>query len=1006
MTMQERTAYPTLRQKMTTKELGDSFAPTTEEIAFVNKTARGEMPRLQLMVYLKCFQQLGYLPQAEEIPHQLFAHIAEQTGRAYQTPLFGEAPDVTAATRSRYRSAIHRFLHIKPYRQGGQACLKPIIKKAAQTMSDPADLINVAIEQLIVHHFELPAYSTLDRIVNHIRVEVEARLFTRVVARLSLTEVTALNGLLKRQSNETRYPFTRIKALPATATLNQMYAWEKQLIWLESIIDPQPHLSPLRPTKIAQFATQAYQMETGDILDITASDRRLTLLLCLVDQMQRRVRDQLGVMLLRRIALMHNNGKKQLQALREQQQSMVDKMINTLDAIVTSFRGTTDTQLGQEVRTIITSGGGVTHYEKKIQQLLALQNNNYFPLLRLYCQRYRSLLLRVTDLLKIKAAAPDPSLRQLLSLKRYLYRTRGNREEIITPSVSFTITSPRWRKLIIIDEKANKMRRIDLEAYLFTQLANGLNNGDLYIVGSDQFADYRTQLLEWERCEPMVDAYCTTVGIPSTAATFVSTLREQLTNKIADVDEQYDEQSAFFLDDKGKPHLRKSQQERPVPPEYTQMQMHLKSQMPKRHLLDLLAHVHHWCPYTRHFSPPSGIDPKLRNQTSLYMLTIFCYGSNLGPAQTVHHLRKTGDATISVRVIARINKQHITASKLDDALCDIIDQYARFAVIHHWGNHLHSVADGTHYELIENNLLGEQHIRYGAYGGIAYHHISDTYIALFSRFIACGVWEAVYILDGLIGNKSVIQPTTVHADTQGQSEVVFGLAYLLGIELMPRMRNWNKVAMYRPSNSIDAPNLKPWLTRTINWDLMEAQWPLLMQVALSIQDGKVLPSWLLQKLNTDNPKNKLYLALREVGRVRRTLFLLDYVSNLALRHQIHAATTKIESYNLFSQWIFFGGEEIITSRDPVEYEKRIKYKDLIANAIMLHNVVDITDVLHQMAADGFDITPEFVATLSPYMTKHLKRFGEYVIDTNSVAPDYQPGKPYLTRNVPKSTPLL
>jgi len=66
---------------------------------------------------------------------------------------------------------------------------------------------------------------------------------------------------------------------------------------------------------------------------------------------------------------------------------------------------------------------------------------------------------------------------------------------------------------------------------------------------------------------------------------------------------------------------------------------------------------------------------------------------------------------------------------------------------------------------------------------VAYHHISDTYIALFSHFVACGVWEAVYILDGLLKNKAdELQPMTVHADTQGQSETAFGLARLLGIK--------------------------------------------------------------------------------------------------------------------------------------------------------------------------------------------------------------------------------
>ena len=67
------------------------------------------------------------------------------------------------------------------------------------------------------------------------------------------------------------------------------------------------------------------------------------------------------------------------------------------------------------------------------------------------------------------------------------------------------------------------------------------------------------------------------------------------------------------------------------------------------------------------------------------------------------------------------------------------------------------------------------------------------------HFITCGVWEAVYILDGLLKNSSEIQPDTLHADTQGQSAPVFGLAYLLGIKLMPRIRNWKDYTFFRPS---------------------------------------------------------------------------------------------------------------------------------------------------------------------------------------------------------------
>ncbi len=108
-----------------------------------------------------------------------------------------------------------------------------------------------------------------------------------------------------------------------------------------------------------------------------------------------------------------------------------------------------------------------------------------------------------------------------------------------------------------------------------------------------------------------------------------------------------------------------------------------------------------------------------------------------------------------------------------------------------WGKDQVAAADGTKLDFGEDNLFAEYPIRYGGYGGIAYHHVSDTYVALFIHFIPCGVWEAVYILEGLWKNKSDIQPDIVHADTQGQSAPVFALAHLLGIQLMPRIRNWS-----------------------------------------------------------------------------------------------------------------------------------------------------------------------------------------------------------------------
>ncbi len=72
-----------------------------------------------------------------------------------------------------------------------------------------------------------------------------------------------------------------------------------------------------------------------------------------------------------------------------------------------------------------------------------------------------------------------------------------------------------------------------------------------------------------------------------------------------------------------------------------------------------------------------------------------------------------------------------------------------------------------------------------------------------------------------------------------------------------------------------------------------------MQVILSIQAGKILPSTLLRKLGSHSRQNKLNRAFRELGRVERTLFLLRYISEADFRQSIRAETTKVESYNDF-----------------------------------------------------------------------------------------------------------
>ncbi|MHB8628819.1 MAG: Tn3 family transposase [Aggregatilineales bacterium] len=307
--------------------------------------------------------------------------------------------------------------------------------------------------------------------------------------------------------------------------------------------------------------------------------------------------------------------------------------------------------------------------------------------------------------------------------------------------------------------------------------------------------------------------------------------------------------------------------------------------------------------------------------------------------------------------------------------------FNRFDLPHFWGSGKAAAADGTHVPMYLNNLIAQYHARYRKKGGIAYHYVSDKYVALFSQFITCGVWEGVYILDILQHNLSTIQPTTIHADTHGQSMIIFALAYLLGIDLMPRIQGWQDLKLFKPSRKAVYKHIGDlFSTEDIDFDLIERHVLDMFQVVLSIQESRLLPSTILRKLGYRSRKNHLYQAFQELGKVIRTLFLLRYISDPELRRGILTTTNKVELYHEFWQWLRFGSEGIITHNAPEEHLKRIRYTDLVANALMVQTVADTTTILRQLMAEGYHITPQILATFNPYAREHIKRFGLYIVD--------------------------
>lgn len=115
--------------------------------------------------------------------------------------------------------------------------------------------------------------------------------------------------------------------------------------------------------------------------------------------------------------------------------------------------------------------------------------------------------------------------------------------------------------------------------------------------------------------------------------------------------------------------------------------------------------------------------------------------------------------------------------------------------------------------------------------------------------------------------------------------------------------------------------------------------------------------------------------------------MLRYINEIDLRQTIHAATNKSEEFNNFTKWLFFGGDGVIAENVRHEQRKIVKYNQLVASMVILHNTDRITKVLKKLAEEGIQITPDILASLSPYRTSHINRFGDYTLDLqHKIAP--------------------
>jgi TnpA family transposase len=194
-----------------------------------------------------------------------------------------------------------------------------------------------------------------------------------------------------------------------------------------------------------------------------------------------------------------------------------------------------------------------------------------------------------------------------------------------------------------------------------------------------------------------------------------------------------------------------------------------------------------------------------------------------------------------------------------------------------------------------------------------YTHISDQYTPFYSKVIAANARDATHVLDGLLYHESDLRIEEHYTDTAGFTDHVFALCHLLGFRFAPRIRDLADKRLYVPGKERDHPTLAPLIGGKLNLKLVRTQWEEILRLAASIH-GTVTASLIIRKLASYPRQNSLHSALREVGRIERSLFMLEWMKDPELRKRVQVGLNKGEAKNALARAVFFNRQGDLRDR--------------------------------------------------------------------------------------------
>jgi TnpA family transposase len=978
--MERLRSYPDIGRE----ELIRFFTLTAKELGFIDNLerggGRGPAARLGLAVQLCTLPWLGFVPEdVWSVPQAAVLRLANQLA---VFPGVLEQYGRRAQTRSDHLKLVLKYLGWKPVPTGGGPLkeLEQFLLDRAMEHDTPSLLFHQATEYLISSKTVRPGVVTLMEMVASARTGAAAVTSEKVDHLLTARMRGDLDRLLVHDAGlgMTRLAWLTTPAVEATSAAVKL-AIEK----LQFLRGMDAHLLDLSmlPRERRRFLATLGRRSTVQGLG-RRGERRYPILLALVAQSAVDQLDEVIALFDQAVSARESRAKARTdEALAERakkgeaRQLLMDVILPVLvDPAVAD----------EDVGAILRNGVGM-------QRLREVASVNWKPLPRdhgrlsameasySYLRQFTPNVLNAID---FQGGPGTTDLMEAAQILTELNRVGGRKVPAGAPA---SFVPARYADYLARARKTgdDTAFRHYWELCTILALRDGLRSGDVFVPGSRRYADPGTYLFTPQQWEGRRAESCLLVGKPPGAAEAMAQVKEELHQALGDLEETLADASpgdvgSVRLDSDGRLVIPPLSAE-DVPAEARALREELSGMLPFVPIASLLIELDARTNFLACFTHAGGRKQVQSVELKRNILAVLIAGAiNLG-------LTRMSEACgVSYDTLAWTQEWYVREETLRDANTVLVNHHYALELAKKFGGGTMSSSDGQRFPVRGKSLTARDMVVHGGRVLSTYTHVSDQWSTYGTKQMVPTHREGHYTLDELLGNATDL-PIREHAtDTHGATLVNFGLFDLVGKALTPRIRDLGKITLVR-DDSPTATNARyrhagPLLADRFNEDLVAACWSDLLRMAGSLKFGEATASLIVGKWSAASRQNTLAAALKEWGRIRRTIHTARYLTDPVYRRKISRQLNKGESLHALRRDLHYAQQGTIVRPHLQDQTEQAWCLTLLTNAVVTWTTEYYGIAIGELRDQGRDVPDELLSFIAPGHRENINFFGFIEVD--------------------------